>query len=167
VGPLFDVPLVPDAGVPTSSRKPRAKTPSSRSRPKPIPQHSPEHKRALEITAIYKMTQPVCDEPKAVFAIRTAILSGIWPDEDIVAAVERVAESGYPLTSNSLSYQLQRRNAVEREVDPVIHQAVDAALEHLGRLDSETMTGTEQALAAALRSLCVAVMHQAAGGVAP
>ena len=143
---LFDAPTP----YPSEPATPRPK-PKTKQRPKTPakPRHSPEHKRALEITAIYKMTQPVCDEPKAAFAIRTAILSGLWPDEDIVAAVERVADSGYPLTSNSLSYQLQRGRPAEWEVDPVIHQAVDAALEHLGRLDSKTMTETEQALAAA------------------
>lgn len=43
------------------------------------------------------------------------------------------------------------------------HQSIATALEHLGRLDSETMTEVEQTLAAAVRQLCVAVMHQAAG----
>lgn len=47
--------------------------------------------------------------------------------------------------------------------DASVHQAIDTALEHLGRLDSETMTETERTLAAALRSVCVAVMHKAAG----
>lgn len=51
-----------------------------------------------------------------------------------------------------------------KRVDPVIHQAVDAALEHLGRLDSETMTETEKTLAAAVRQLAVAVMHGAIEG---
>ena len=153
---LFDAPSGP------ATPRARKKAAASRPKSKPVPRHSPEHKRALEVTAIYMVTQPVCDEAKATFAIRTAILSGQWADEDIVAAVQRVADSGYPLTSNSLSYQLRQGGTAERQVDPVIHQAIDAALEHLGRLDSDTMTETERTLAAAMRQLAIAVMHKAA-----
>jgi hypothetical protein len=124
-----------------------------------VPRHSPEHKRALEITALYQLRQPVCDEAKAAFAIRTAILAGQWTDEEIVAAVERVADSGYPLTTNSLSYQLRNGRPGAREIDPVIHQAIDSALKHLNALDSERMTATERTLAAAVRLVAVAVAH--------
>ena len=163
--------LIPDAPVfpamelfdpaPTKPRG-RAKAPSSRPRSNPKLPQTPERQRALEIAQTYKARQPLCNKTKVADTIETAIGIGNWTDAEIVAAVERLAGSKYGVTPDSLRIELGTAPQHERQVDPVIHQAVDAALEHLGRLDSETMTGTEQTLAAALRSVCVAVMHQAA-----
>jgi hypothetical protein len=173
---LFDVPFpnptvrLPAAApaVPTSSGKPRAKASPQRPRAaakprstwKPPEPQTPEGKRALEIARSYKANQPVCNVTRVAEAIETAV--GTWPDEEIVAAVERLLDSPYGVTPNTLNYQLRKGAPTARQVDPVIHQAVDAALEHLGRLDSETMTETEKTLAAAVRQLAVAVMHAAA-----
>lgn len=153
VGPLFEV---PDPTVPASSTKPR------RYRPKPQQPSTPERKRALEIAQDYAAKQPLCSKRRVADAIETALAANAWPEAEIVAAVERLVDSPYGVTENSLRYQLTKTPQPAREVDPVIHQAIDAALEHLGRLDSETMTETESVLAAAVRSVCVAVMHAAA-----
>lgn len=147
----------PDPTVPTPSTKPR------RYRSKPQRPATPERKRALEIAQDYATRQPLCSKTKVADAIETALGTGTWPEAEIVAAVERLIDSPYGVTENSLRYQLAKAPQQARQVDPVIHQAIDAALGHLNGLDSETTTETESALAAALRQICVAVMHQAAG----
>jgi transcriptional regulator with XRE-family HTH domain len=77
------------------------------------------------------------------------------------AEVEADGESRFS-TAVSCGPDGRRGDIVRARLDPAVRQAVDTALEHLGRLDSEQMTGTEQALAAAMRQICVAVMHKAA-----
>lgn len=175
-GDVINVPLaVPDAGValfepspsptaPTSSGKPRAKASSRQSQGKPRTREpqTAEGRRAAEIAQAYADRQPLCSKRRVTDAIETALGAGIWTEVEVVAAVDRLVDSPYGVTENSLRYQLAKAPQPVREVDPVIHRAVGAALEHLGRLDSETMTETELVLAAAIRQLAVAVMHKAA-----
>lgn len=134
-----------------------------RSKPRPSkPGRSPEHARALEIAALYKVKQPVCDSRHAARAILAAIKASMWSDGAIVAAVERLGDAGWSLTPNTLNIELRKGDGPKREIDPHVHEAVDAALGHLNALDSEQMTETERRLAAAMRQICIAVMHKAA-----
>lgn len=148
---------------PTS--KPRKRKPATlsrtgpRPRPKPREPQTPEGIRALELAEMYAVKQPLCSKQRVADAIKVAIRVGAWTDAEIVAAVERLVDSPYGVTENTLRIQLGKTKQPERLVDPVIHQAVDAALDHLNALDSDAMTETERGLAAALRQVCVAVAH--------
>lgn len=161
---LFEKTPDPDPTVPTSKSRRRAKPATlsrtgSQPRLKPREPQTPEARRALEIAEMYAVKQPLCSKQRVADAVETAIRVGAWTDGEIVAAVERLVDSPYGVTENTLRIQLGKTKQPERVVDPVIHQAIDTALEHLGRLDSEQMTVAERTLAAALRSVCVAVAH--------
>lgn len=163
---LFEKTPDPDPTVPMAKPRKRAKPATlsrtgSQPRLKPREPQTPEARRALEIAEMYAVKQPLCSKQRVADAVETAIRVGPWTDGEIVAAVERLVDSPYGVTENTLRIQLGKTKQPERVVDPVIHQAIDTALEHLGRLDSETMTETEKMLAAAMRQICIAVMHKA------
>lgn len=166
---LFELSPDPDPTVPTS--KPRKRKPATlsrtgpRPRPKPREPRTPEAVRALEIAEMYAVKQPLCDKQRVADAIETAIRVGSWSDGEIVAAVERLVDSPYGVTENTLRIQLVKHRQPASEINPRVHEAIDAALDHLNALDSETMTETERGLAAALRMVCVAVMRPAGEAV--
>jgi hypothetical protein len=68
--------------------------------------------RSKRITDAYDAAVPMCKWPAVNQIVIRAIKAERWTDEEILAAMLRLAEARVPVTVNSLSYELDPPNNV-------------------------------------------------------
>jgi hypothetical protein len=65
------------------------------------------NQRAQAITKVYAEAEPFCKFPAVLSIVKRAIQAERWPDEEIRAAVLRLAEEERPVTVDALRFALQ------------------------------------------------------------
>lgn len=107
VSTVYDTPR-PESGFPTSenltSIEHRPKNTNSLS---PNGEREPsEGQRVNALTKTYTDLVPLSNFPAVAGVVRKAVRVGMWPDEEIAAALERMGRDGRAVTTDALRYEL-------------------------------------------------------------
>jgi hypothetical protein len=114
VSVVYDVPqtLVPESGFPTSdnptsiehlSKNTNTETPNGVSARDDV---ATEGQRVNALAKRYTDRVPLSNFPAVAGVVRKAVRVGMWPDDVIGAALERMADEGRSVTTDALRYEL-------------------------------------------------------------
>lgn len=107
VSTVFDTPR-PESGFPTSenltSIEHRSKNTNSLSTD--VDREPSEGQRVNALTKVYTDLVPLSNFPAVAGVVRKAVRAGMWDDETIAEALERMARDGRAVTTDALRYEL-------------------------------------------------------------
>jgi len=90
-----------------------------------------EGQRVNRLAKVYVDRVPLSSFPAVAGVVRKAVRAGMWPDADIAAALERLADEGRAVTADTLRYELHGfagpRSNRERAIRDGVQLARDLA----------------------------------------